>query len=1154
MRLAGIEKGGFYPYPPNLAEATASFFIPAPEGTRGRLLDPCAGEGEIADVMGKLLRCETWGAELFPARAEKAAARMDKCHATAWQACSLTDESVTVLWLNPPYDDDRHGEDKRLEYSFLKATTPKLVRGGVLVYIVPQRLLDLPEVAKFLVGHYEKLTVRRFPDGEYARFKQITLFAVRRQVYHAPRREDVDGLRALAGTALPPLEPVTAPMYAVLPAPGRGAGGRAITFRRLDFSSQDLVAASRKHGVRGQRQWADLLHPPNGEIAFRPAMPLKKGHLAMLMASGMMGTLRLEGEAGPMLIKGRVVKQIDRLTEPDPHDPEITLDRYRDRYVTTLTTLSAHGVKILQDEKQLGALMKTHGAQIAALTLQAYHPRYDLNPGAGELAVLNRLGKRRKPLPGQAEPGLLPVQKHAAIALARTLRAHGVANAQGEMGVGKTTVGLAVIELLNAYPALVLCPPHLVPKWIREAEEVIPGVRAKEVRKIGKAGEVEVNEVQAFLDDYAAGNLGKKALAVVASTSAKMGPGWEPAVLASTVKGEGRAQIRYVCPQCGQFQVDEHGDLVTEGEYFQKHRRFCSGMVKGWQLDAQGSREKDEGGHPIWGLRPCRTALFTCTNARRQSIAEYLLHHARGRFKLLVGDESHQYKAKASDRGVAFHQMAEACRHTLTLTGTLFGGRSTSLFWLLHRLNPHVRQDFAFHDEMRWAARYGVLESTRKRKVGDKTDEEDGTFTGHRRYRGDVHELPGVSPAIISRLLHNTVFLNLKDLGVELPSYTEEVVELDMDEQQEEDYREMESTLRKLAKAQPRFLSVWLQWALARPNSAFRDETVVLHLKTPHANELLAMAQAILEEANAPEQEPPSPWSVAVADRLRQAAQKAEEAVHQRGKPGVLDLPLMELPSVIPGSGLLPKERWLVEFCKVEKARGRRLLVYVRQTGTRDIQERLEAVMRRAGLRAVTLYSSVSPRKREAWLARNSHTDVLLVNPKLVETGLDLVQFSTVVFFEIEYSLYTLWQSLRRVWRLGQMKPVKAVFAIYKNTLEAKALALMGRKMRAAQLLFGDEVGGAIVPVETGDFLSELAREVLKGSSLDNLQPLFAEETHIPTPALVEGFETNAPFPKQADSPAPGKNWLEYAKESFHQSPSRQSERPVSTGQLSLWD
>lgn len=83
---------------------------------------------------------------------------------------------------------------------------------------------------------------------------------------------------------------------------------------------------------------------------------------------------------------------------------------------------------------------------------------------------------------------------------------------------------------------------------------------------------------------------------------------------------------------------------------------------------------------------------------------------------------------------MAFHQLAEAPRYTLTLTGTYFGGNSTSIFWLLHRLVPDARSDFAFHDELRWARAYGLLESVRKRKAGRDIDDEDGAFTGNRRY------------------------------------------------------------------------------------------------------------------------------------------------------------------------------------------------------------------------------------------------------------------------------------------------------------------------------------------------------------------------------------------------------------------------------------
>jgi hypothetical protein len=59
----------------------------------------------------------------------------------------------------------------------------------------------------------------------------------------------------------------------------------------------------------------------------------------------------------------------------------------------------------------------------------------------------------------------------------------------------------------------------------------------------------------------------------------------------------------------------------------------------------------------------------------------------------------------------------------------------------------------------------------------------------------------------------------------------------------------------------------------------------------------------------------------------------------------------MPLSSAIDQGILLPKENWLAEFCRAEKARHRRTLVYIRQTGTRDIQDRVETVLRQAGLR-----------------------------------------------------------------------------------------------------------------------------------------------------------------------------------------------------------
>lgn len=83
--------------------------------------------------------------------------------------------------------------------------------------------------------------------------------------------------------------------------------------------------------------------------------------------------------------------------------------------------------------------------------------------------------------------------------------------------------------------------------------------------------------------------------------------------------------------------------------------------------------------------------------------------------------------------------------------------------------------------------------------------------------------------------------------------------------------------------------------------------------------------------------------------------------------------------------------------------------------------------------------------------------------------------------------------------------------------MEANALRLMGRKMKAAQLVYGDEVGGAIVPEDEGDFLTQLARDVLDGAKLPDLQTLFADDlqmSHNPLGSLTTPSAAIVPGPK----------------------------------------
>lgn len=1047
MRPPAVEKLGFFPTSTPVVELLKTFFKPAESG---RLLDPCAGEGTAASILAKALNCESWGVELSPARAAVASEKMDRLFNAPWQACHLTSESITLLFLNPPYSHDRLGNQKRLELEFLKSTTPKLVRGGALVYIVPHPLLGDLGVATQLAGHYENIVVHRYADTE---FNQVVVMATKRLKFKMPSGEEVGQVQARAEVEPPMLVQANEPPYKLLPASNKGAGGQAIRFTRMDWQPEEIVDATQKRGVMTSKEWLGLLNPARALGEFKqPVMPLKKGHIAMMMASGMMGTLHLNDDDGrPMLVKGRVVKVTEKVEETTSKDGKTVSETFRDRFVSTVAVLRQSGIEIIDKVEPLSKFMHKYGDRIGAHILSTYRPLYNFDPTLEETAVLDALGTKRKPLPGQERAGILPVQRHVSAAIARALRQHGKANVMGEQGVGKTTMGAAALELLNAYPAIVLCPPHLVPKWIREIEETIPGAKAVELTRIGHNADDpgDVNDVRRFLDLWSTGRLGDKAVAMIAHTSAKYGAGWEHAVSRKQFVDEddGNRFEALTCPQCGApIEIEQSGGIVitaTSIDQLGDKRRFCKAEVSGYELDDDGRLARDEHGHPVWGKRICGTPLFQFTG-RRWAIAEYIAKHARGKFKLLIGDEVHEYKSKASDRGIAFHQLVEATKYTLTLTGTFFGGRSTSIFWLLHRLNAGVRKDFDFNDEKRWARLYGVLEVTRQKKRAANDDDEDG-FTGNRRYQNQAKEQPGISPAIVNRLLDTTVFLSLKDLGLALPRYAEEVVTLSMEDEQNKQYRQMAKHLRDLAIKNRRYLSSWLQWTLARPNSAFRDEMVQI------------------DEVN-------------------------------RDGEFVRRVDLMELPAVAE-EDKLPKEQWLLDFCRSERQQGRKVLIYLRQTGTRDIQDRILYILRAGGVRAEILHSGVNPRKREEWIAKRVFgLDALVVNPKLVQTGLDLIAFSSVVFVEIEYSLYVLWQSLRRVWRLGQTKPVKAVFSVYNDTMEAHALRLIGAKMKAAQLMYGDEVGGAIVPEEDGDILMKLAREALESADLPDLQSLFADE------------------------------------------------------------
>ena len=108
----------------------------------------------------------------------------------------------------------------------------------------------------------------------------------------------------------------------------------------------------------------------------------------------------------------------------------------------------------------------------------------------------------------------------------------------------------------------------------------------------------------------------------------------------------------------------------------------------------------------------------------------------------------------------------------------------------------------------------------------------------------------------------------------------------------------------------------------------------------------------------------------------------------------------------LPEDRLYSKERRLIDEIRKELAEGRRCQVFAVYTRKHDVTARLQRILSNEGIRTAVLRASVDASKREAWYARQVRDGVQVVisHPNLVETGLDLLDFPTIIFYESGYS------------------------------------------------------------------------------------------------------------------------------------------------------
>ena len=632
---------------------------------------------------------------------------------------------------------------------------------------------------------------------------------------------------------------------------------------------------------------------------------------------------------------------------------------------------------------------------IAQRVVESYPPLYRPSQNGHGLPQL-----LRSPLGAQAD---------AIRGVTLSLKAHQGTNVVGEMGTGKTFIGASAAYAAGFRRTLVLTPPHLTRKWKREVEQTVPKARAAIVASITDLEKLRLSTGPGPL------------FAIMSRERAKLSYRWQAAYTerwatsrGGLIRDEETGEPFRVpcCSVCASQIVDKDGVPLTAEEMGRK-RRTCAGCGSAlWQADPKGPK--------------------------RYPLADYIKKRMKGFFELLIGDEIHEYKGRGSAQGIAAGVLADSCGRSLTLTGTLTGGYSSTLFHLLYRFSPAIRTEFGRSEEGRWIHRYGFEEHT----IGKDDDEsvEDGRFSRRRRYRKVVRERPGLAPAALFHLIGNSVFLRLSDVASGLPSYEEQILLSSMDSEpgsygytQRGAYGTLYDKLRAaladaLAKGSRKLLSTYLQSLLAYPDGCTRGETVF----DPESRDVLVQVPPLSEEK------------------------------------------------------LYPKEKALLDLVAAERMEGRRVLVYATHTGTRDITERMSDILTRHGFRvAVMKADAVPPDRREAWMEQRvkEGVDVVVCHPRLVQTGLDLIDFPTIVWAETDYSVYTMRQASRRSWRIGQTRPVKVIFMAYRGTLQADALKLVAQKLQSSLAVEGElpEDGLAAYGDDGDDIMLALARKIVNG-------------------------------------------------------------------------
>ncbi|MCM1194292.1 MAG: hypothetical protein NC389_17950, partial [Acetatifactor muris] len=425
---------------------------------------------------------------------------------------------------------------------------------------------------------------------------------------------------------------------------------------------------------------------------------------------------------------------------------------------------------------------------------------------------------------------------------------------------------------------------------------------------------------------------------------------------------------------------------------------------------------------------------------KRFPLSTYIKRHMKGKIDGLIVDELHNYNNN-SGQGDAMGELFQAAKKVVGMTATLINGYSSGIFHLLYRISPNLmlKDGKPYDKPTEFNTEYGVTESIYEIAAPDYNS---NRRTSKRKVR--ERQLPGVSPLVYSRfLMDSAAFLSLNDMGKNLPEYEEIPVQLQMNEEVSQEYHRLENQFRNILRSQKdiskKVLSAYLGLLTVYPDQPYGQKPVV----HPITGEDLVV-----------------PKDTSSFNELHE------------------------------------KDRSVLEVVQKKTAEGGRVLIYTSWIRT-DTQEKLYRLLTENGYRVSVLTVSVPPGRREEWVENQvkDGVQVLITNPSLVETGLDLNDFTTLYYYNIAYNLFTLRQSSRRSWRINQKAPrIEVYFSYYEGTMQNRAIRLMASKLAVAGIIEGNFTDEGLAAMsDCADMTTALARELTQGikDEVEDLSAVF---------------------------------------------------------------